>query len=198
MTIDIEQERKAFEDWYSDGGESMRAVERGAGGMYRLAQAQEAWRVWQARAEKDARCLRLLPDKPAEQEAYIVVETASDVTVMLGTKRIYHRVFVPEGWQLVLKEPTEEEIDAARPLFLALELGCKTVGHVRRQMQSTHSLPPMPEWFMTQDREHLTKAGKASIARHLMLAAAQEAKLVSESEADTAHELGAGVLGLPG
>lgn len=43
-------ERKAFEWWASDEGESPKAVERGANGTYKLAQTVTAWAVWQARA----------------------------------------------------------------------------------------------------------------------------------------------------
>jgi hypothetical protein len=42
-------ERAAFEAWFSDGGQSPKAVQRSGDG-YLLAQAQSAWGVWQARA----------------------------------------------------------------------------------------------------------------------------------------------------
>lgn len=40
-------ERALFEAWFSDGGESPRAVERDMGCGYRLQQAQQAWIAWQ-------------------------------------------------------------------------------------------------------------------------------------------------------
>jgi hypothetical protein len=43
-------ERAAFEAWFSDNGQSPRAVQRSGDG-YLLAQAQSAWGVWQARAK---------------------------------------------------------------------------------------------------------------------------------------------------
>jgi len=46
--MDMEQERKDFEDWMSDGGLSKRAVERNSNGDYILMQAAHAWEVWQA------------------------------------------------------------------------------------------------------------------------------------------------------
>jgi len=42
-----EQERASYEAWFSDGGESPRAIERDSGCGYKLAQAQSAWVVWQ-------------------------------------------------------------------------------------------------------------------------------------------------------
>jgi hypothetical protein len=53
--MSAEQERAAFEAWFSDGGESPRAIERDSGCGYKLAQAQSAWvawqEAWQARAQ---------------------------------------------------------------------------------------------------------------------------------------------------
>ena len=43
-----DQEREAFEHYFSDGGKSPRSVERGADGKYLLGSAHNAWRVWQA------------------------------------------------------------------------------------------------------------------------------------------------------
>lgn len=42
-------ERAAFEHWFSDEGESPKAVER-SGGSYVLMQAESAWNVWLARS----------------------------------------------------------------------------------------------------------------------------------------------------
>jgi hypothetical protein len=47
-----ENERKAFEAWYSDEGLFPRSIERN-GGSYILMQAQQAWTAWQARAALD-------------------------------------------------------------------------------------------------------------------------------------------------
>lgn len=61
-----QEEREAFEHWFSDGGEWPKAVERSGDG-YKLMQAHSAWRAWQARAmlpeDEDARI-------PAFKKAY--------------------------------------------------------------------------------------------------------------------------------
>lgn len=69
---------------------------------------------------------------------------------------------------------TEEMIDAARPLFLGLECGVKTVEGMRDQLRG--ALPridpaTLPDWFR-KETGHLTKAGRAIVAWHLMIAAA--------------------------
>ena len=46
--MSTDQEREAFEHYFSDGGKSPRSVERGADGKYLLGSAHNAWRVWQA------------------------------------------------------------------------------------------------------------------------------------------------------
>lgn len=69
---------------------------------------------------------------------------------------------------------TEEMIDAARPLFLGLECGVKTVEGMRDQLRGAHPrIDPatLPGWFR-KDAGHLTKAGRAIIAWHLMIEAA--------------------------
>lgn len=44
-----DQERAAFERWFSNEGSNPRAVERNPKGVYRLASADSAWEVWQVR-----------------------------------------------------------------------------------------------------------------------------------------------------
>jgi hypothetical protein len=44
-----QEERAMFEYWMSDGGEWPKAIERSRDG-YKLAQSQQAWTVWKARA----------------------------------------------------------------------------------------------------------------------------------------------------
>lgn len=52
--------REAFERWYSDDGASPKAIERNAGGGYKLLQACNAWTAWHAAsASKDAEIQRL-------------------------------------------------------------------------------------------------------------------------------------------
>lgn len=46
--MDIEQIRQDFEEWFSEGGLSQRALERNSVGNYRLMQAASAWEVWKA------------------------------------------------------------------------------------------------------------------------------------------------------
>lgn len=63
---------------------------------------------------------------------------------------------------------TDEMIDAARPLFLAMECGAKTIESVRSYfINSGHAIDRMPDWFKTGSG-HLTKAGKAIVAWHAM------------------------------
>lgn len=67
--------------------------------------------------------------------------------------------------------PTEAMIDAARPLFLALEAGATSIEDVREQMSHSGRTPidHLPAWFRT-GRGHLTKSGRAEIAWWLMRA----------------------------
>ncbi|MGA4275627.1 hypothetical protein ACI2VH_02670 [Ralstonia nicotianae] len=68
---------------------------------------------------------------------------------------------------------TDEMIDAARPLFLALECGAKTITQVRQHLlDSGCAVDTLPLWVRNApDGMHLTKAGKAIIVWHLMNAA---------------------------
>lgn len=43
-----EEMRAAFEHWFSDEGQSPRAIERDMSGDYRLRQASFAWTAWKA------------------------------------------------------------------------------------------------------------------------------------------------------
>lgn len=67
--------------------------------------------------------------------------------------------------------PTEAMIDAARPLFLALEAGATSIEDVREQMShgGRTQIDLLPDWFLT-GRGHLTKSGRAEIAWWLMRA----------------------------
>lgn len=79
---------------------------------------------------------------------------------------------IPEGWQLVPKEPTEEEIEAPRYFFQALELGLKNIQDIRKHLEQCGvDTSTMPDFFRNETG-HLTKAGKALVVRALMLAAA--------------------------
>jgi len=42
-------ERRAFEDWFSSGVVTCKSIER-SGDSYRLMEAHQAWKTWQARA----------------------------------------------------------------------------------------------------------------------------------------------------
>ena len=48
----MSHERRRFEHWFSDQGKWPQAVERSGDG-YRLMQANDAWRAWQAAAVTD-------------------------------------------------------------------------------------------------------------------------------------------------
>jgi hypothetical protein len=74
-------------------------------------------------------------------------------------------------------ELTEEMIDAARPLFLAMECGAKSIESIRDYFVNSGStiVGALPEWFRT-GTGHLTKAGKAIIAWHAMEAARKDNK----------------------
>lgn len=65
--------------------------------------------------------------------------------------------------------PTEEMIDAARPLFLALEAGATSIEDVREQISRGGRTPidHLPKWFQ-EGRGHLTKSGRAELAWHMM------------------------------
>jgi hypothetical protein len=66
-------------------------------------------------------------------------------------------------------KPTDDMIDAARPLFLAMECGAKSIESIREYFANSEPdvLHALPEWFRT-GRGHLTKAGKALVAWHAM------------------------------
>ncbi|MDR8087834.1 hypothetical protein KPB05_10210 [Burkholderia gladioli] len=73
-----------------------------------------------------------------------------------------------DAGEAVAKGLTDAMIDAARPLFLALECGATSIDAVRHQMkQSGVNVDLLPKWF-SSDSGHLTKAGRAIIAWHLM------------------------------
>ncbi|WP_369065273.1 rod-binding protein [Burkholderia gladioli] len=73
-----------------------------------------------------------------------------------------------DAGEAVASEITDAMIDAARPLFLALECGATSIDAVRHQMrQSGVNVDLLPKWF-SRDSGHLTKAGRAIIAWHLM------------------------------
>lgn len=65
--------------------------------------------------------------------------------------------------------PSEETFDAARPLFLALESGYTSIEDVRDAIShgGRTNIDHLPEWFRT-GKGHLTKAGRAEIAWHMM------------------------------
>lgn len=73
-------------------------------------------------------------------------------------------------------EPTEAMIDAARPLFLALECGATSIEAVREHVSrgGRTSIDHLPAWFR-EEKGHLTKAGRAIIAWHMMRRAAMSA-----------------------
>lgn len=48
--VAVPDERAAFEDWMSEGGKFPRAIERAAGGGYKLMSAASYWEAWKARA----------------------------------------------------------------------------------------------------------------------------------------------------
>lgn len=69
----MDEQRAAFEHWYSDGEPSSRAIERSGDG-YKLMQANGAWRVWQAATEQpraealsDESILRLICDNTGKR-----------------------------------------------------------------------------------------------------------------------------------
>ncbi|WP_369064750.1 PDDEXK family nuclease [Burkholderia gladioli] len=73
-----------------------------------------------------------------------------------------------DAGEAVASELTDAMIDAARPLFLALECGATSIDAVRHQMrQGGVNVDLLPKWF-SRDSGHLTKAGRAIIAWHLM------------------------------
>ena len=45
--MSMSEQRKAFEVWFSDGGEYPKAVQRNQQGGYLLAQTQISWMAWQ-------------------------------------------------------------------------------------------------------------------------------------------------------
>lgn len=75
--------------------------------------------------------------------------------------------------QRSLPEANDAVVDAARPLFLALECGETTIEGVRSAISrgGYRSLDHLPEWFRT-GTGHLTKAGRASVAYAMMRHAA--------------------------
>lgn len=78
--------------------------------------------------------------------------------------------------QIEIPELTEEMVDAARPLFQGLECGIKTVEGMRDKLcNHIPRIDPatLPEWFR-KETGHLTKAGRAIVAWHLMVAAARK------------------------
>lgn len=86
---------------------------------------------------------------------------------------IMNAFFAGATWQKqqTLSEPTDEMLDAARPLFLALECDKTTVERVRQHfLDSGHSIGNLPDWFKS-GRGHLTKAGRAILVWYLMKSA---------------------------
>jgi hypothetical protein len=59
----FEEMRCAFEHWFSDAGESPRAIARDMNGEYRLLQASSAWSAWKAAWNAARRGRRLRRDE---------------------------------------------------------------------------------------------------------------------------------------
>lgn len=74
-------------------------------------------------------------------------------------------------------DPTEAMIDAPRSLLLAGEAGIQSVGETRRHIERCgDSTACWPGWAKTEDKVHLTKAGRAILVWAMMSAAAPKGK----------------------
>lgn len=50
LLLNEDLERVTFENWYSEGNQNCRSVERNGSGGYKLINTQASWNVWKARA----------------------------------------------------------------------------------------------------------------------------------------------------
>ena len=64
---ELDASREAFEAWLSDDGKWPAAVERDRHGNYRLAQAANAWPIWQAAEARGMERAALIVDAKARE-----------------------------------------------------------------------------------------------------------------------------------
>lgn len=126
------QEREAFEKWVSLDGRWPQAIERDSTGVtYKYLGAQKDWTAWQARAAIEAERQAMRDPVEADTEDLIkrLLDAQQDINLAANEhmsqplcdasalideiEQVLRRLStrpqqIPEGWQLVPKEPTKE------------------------------------------------------------------------------------------